>query len=222
MSKSPISEMELNSFIDGQLGPEDRNRIEGAIARDNALAQNIQELQQLKALVRDAYKIALPPKAAARMESKKPFIALAAALLLSVGAVSGWLLHSFDGSQAPLFGMASANPKGVVIQVSDNDPAKWQLALINAQNVRKAFGNAKVGIEIVAYGPGLKMLRSDSSVASELPAVAKSGVKLLACGYTMSMMHTTHAELSHLVEVVPMGIVEIMQRQKEGYAYVRP
>jgi intracellular sulfur oxidation DsrE/DsrF family protein len=51
---------------------------------------------------------------------------------------------------------------------------------------------------------------------------AQQGVKLLACGNTMSLMHTTQQELNPRVGVVPAGIVEIMQKQKEGYAYVRP
>ncbi len=44
----------------------------------------------------------------------------------------------------------------VVFQVSDNDPAKWNLALNNAQNVQRDLGKENVEIEIVAYGPGLK------------------------------------------------------------------
>ena len=46
----------------------------------------------------------------------------------------------------------------VVIQISDNDPKKWALALNNAENVQEDIGKSKVDIEIVAYGPGLPML----------------------------------------------------------------
>ena len=47
----------------------------------------------------------------------------------------------------------AAGKEGVVIQVSDNDPAKWALALNNAKNVQTDLGKDKVDIEIVAYGP---------------------------------------------------------------------
>ena len=66
------------------------------------------------------------------------------------------------------------------------------------------------------------MLRKDSAVAAGLEAAKKSGVKLLACGNTMTMTHTTRDELNRVVDIVPAGIVEIMERQQEGYAYVRP
>ena len=50
----------------------------------------------------------------------------------------------------------------VVFQVSDNDPAKWNLALNNARNVQQDLGKDNVQIEIVAYGPGLNMLKAES------------------------------------------------------------
>ena len=53
----------------------------------------------------------------------------------------------------------------VVIQVSDNDPAKWNLALNNAANIQQALGKDNIEIEIVAYGPGLNMLKAESKVA---------------------------------------------------------
>ena len=61
-------------------------------------------------------------------------------------------------------GFAQGKQK-VVFQVSDNDPAKWTLALNNARNVQQDLGAQNVQIEIVAYGPGLSMLRSESKVA---------------------------------------------------------
>ena len=66
------------------------------------------------------------------------------------------------------------------------------------------------------------MLHSDSSVTSGLADAKKNGVKLIACGNTMSMTHTTREQLNPVVDIVPAGIVEIMERQQEGYAYVRP
>ena len=54
-------------------------------------------------------------------------------------------------------GLAQEKQK-VVFQVSDNDPAKWNLALNNARNIQQDLGKDNVAIEIVAYGPGLAML----------------------------------------------------------------
>jgi intracellular sulfur oxidation DsrE/DsrF family protein len=110
----------------------------------------------------------------------------------------------------------------IVMQVSDGDPAKWQLALNNAENVQQALGKDKVTIEIVAYGPGLGMLKTDSKVAGGINGALDNNVKLVACGTTMKKMKLTQADLIGGVAVVPGGVVEIMQRQSEGWSYVRP
>lgn len=109
-----------------------------------------------------------------------------------------------------------------VLQVSDNDPAKWNLALNNAENMQEALGKDKVTIEIVAYGPGLNMLKADSKVAARLNAALDSSVELAACGTTMKKMKLTKADLLGGATVVPGGVIEIMKRQSEGWSYIRP
>ena len=48
----------------------------------------------------------------------------------------------------------AARPTRVVVQVSEADPARWNLALNNVKNLQDDLGAANVTIEIVAYGPG--------------------------------------------------------------------
>ncbi len=109
-----------------------------------------------------------------------------------------------------------------VLQVSDNDPAKWNLALNNAQNMQEALGKDKVTIEIVAYGPGIYMLKADSKVAARLNAALDSNVELAACATTMKKFKIDKADLVGGATVVPGGVIEIMKRQSEGWAYIRP
>jgi hypothetical protein len=110
----------------------------------------------------------------------------------------------------------------LVLQVSENDPAVWNLALNNAENVQQAFGKDKIDVEIVAYGPGLNMFKDESKVADRLNAALDHNVGLLACGTTMKKMKLTQANLAAGVKVVPGGIIHIMQRQDEGWNYIRP
>ncbi|MEO7886226.1 MAG: hypothetical protein ABIR76_05760, partial [Polaromonas sp.] len=63
--------------------------------------------------------------------------------------------------------------QGIVIQVSDNDPAKWNLALNNAKNLQDDVGAANVDIEIVAYGPGIGMLKLESPTGSRIADAGK-------------------------------------------------
>jgi len=110
----------------------------------------------------------------------------------------------------------------VVIQISDNDPKKWTLALNNAENVQEDIGKGKVDIEIVAYGPGLPMLKLDSPVGTKVTDAIASGVKVVACENTMRKTNLTKNDMLPGLDYVKSGVPAIMHRQQEGYAYIRP
>ena len=110
----------------------------------------------------------------------------------------------------------------LVIQVSDNDPAKWNLALNNAKNVQQDLGKNNVQIEIVAYGPGLAMLKADSKAADRLALAMDEGVGLLACENTMRNTHVERADMYSGISYVDAGVVHIMKREREGWSYIRP
>ena len=110
----------------------------------------------------------------------------------------------------------------VVIQVSDNDPAKWSLALNNAKNVQQDLGKDKVQIEIVAYGPGLGMLKAESKVADRLAQALDDNVGLLACENTMTNTKVSRNDMYGGIAYVKAGVTHIMKRQREGWAYIRP
>jgi hypothetical protein len=110
----------------------------------------------------------------------------------------------------------------VVFQVSDNDPAKWNLTLNNAKNVQKDLGKQNVEIEIVAYGPGLNMLRDESVVADRLAGALGDGVAVVACDNTMHSMKLTNSDLIGGIGHVDAGVVELMMKQRAGWSYIRP
>lgn len=110
----------------------------------------------------------------------------------------------------------------IVIQVSDNDPAKWNLALNNAKNLQEDVGAANVDIEIVAYGPGIGMLKLESPTGARIADAMKANVKVLACENTMRGQKLTKDDMLGGISYVPAGVTEIMRRQIEGWAYLRP
>jgi intracellular sulfur oxidation DsrE/DsrF family protein len=110
----------------------------------------------------------------------------------------------------------------VVIQVSDGDPAKWNLALNVAGNVQQAFGKDKVDVAIVAYGPGIGMLKAMAPVEARVSGAAAQGVQVLACENTMRREKLVKADMNPGIRYVQAGVIEIMRLQREGWAYVRP
>ncbi|HEY6096254.1 MAG TPA: DsrE family protein [Gallionellaceae bacterium] len=115
-----------------------------------------------------------------------------------------------------------AGHEKVVFQVSDADPKKWNLALNNAKNAQEALGAANVDVEIVVYGPGIAMLKFDSTVASRIDEAKDAGIKVVACENTMKSQNLTHNDMLSSIGYVPAGVIELMHKQKEGYAYIRP
>jgi intracellular sulfur oxidation DsrE/DsrF family protein len=108
-----------------------------------------------------------------------------------------------------------------LFQVSDNDPARWNLILSNVGNLREGVGGEGADIEIVAYGPGLAMLKADSPVKQRVAEALKQGVKINACQNTMNAMKLAPADMLPEIGYVPSGVVEVMKKQQQGWAYIR-
>ena len=111
---------------------------------------------------------------------------------------------------------------GLVLQVSDNDPAKWNLALNNARNAQAELGADKVNIELVVFGPGIHMLKADSVTSNRVADAVKGGIKIVACQNTMDVLKLSKADMQASIGYVPAGVVELMTLQKQGWSYVRP
>jgi intracellular sulfur oxidation DsrE/DsrF family protein len=82
-----------------------------------------------------------------------------------------------------------------------------------------------VDIEIVAYGPGLRLMFAENANAQRLDSLAQSGVRFSACNTTLEGMSKQLGEepkLNPVATVVPGGIVRIGQLVKQGYIYVKP
>jgi intracellular sulfur oxidation DsrE/DsrF family protein len=118
----------------------------------------------------------------------------------------------------------------VVIQVTQNDPAVMNVALNNAENLVNYYKEKgeKIEIEFVAYGPGLNMMRSDTSPVKERLATIAASMKNITftgCGNTLANQSKQEKKEISLVpeaRVVPTGIARIVELEEEGWAYVRP
>ena len=118
----------------------------------------------------------------------------------------------------------------VAIQVNQNDKAVMDLALNNAKNIIDYYKEKgeTVAIEIVTYGPGLHMLRADTSPVKERIApmsLENPNLKFIACGNTQANQSKAEGKPVTLIseaKVMPSGVVRLMELQKQGYAYIRP
>ena len=124
----------------------------------------------------------------------------------------------------PMFATAqeAIKPTRVVVQISEADPARWNLVLNNVKNLQDDLGAKNVTVEIVAYGPGIGMLKFDAPTNSRITEALKDGVMVQACENTMRNQKLAKADMHPGVSYVPAGVVQIIKRQQEGWAYLRP
>lgn len=108
----------------------------------------------------------------------------------------------------------------VVFHVTSGDPAYWNQALNNAANFQQQMGSDKVFIEIVVNGPGIKMLLAESKAEPRVTGALTDGVKFAACEQTMKAMKLTKTDMIPGIGYVPGGIVEVVERQRDGWSYV--
>ena len=126
----------------------------------------------------------------------------------------------------------SEKPHRVAIQVNQNDPAIMNLALNNATNVIEYY-RAKgedVDVDVVTYGPGLNMLRADTSpvkdrIKSLKDAAFPSKIQFSACNNTKEGMEKKEGHAIDVLSdavIVPSGVVRLMELQEKGWSYIRP
>jgi len=118
----------------------------------------------------------------------------------------------------------------LILQVNSNDPAAMNLALNNAMNVAQYYKEIgeNVKIEVVTFGPGLHMLRDDTSPVKtriETMSLSNPEISFKACGNTQANMHKAENKdipIIRGVEVVKSGVIRIMELEEQGWTYVKP
>jgi uncharacterized protein len=163
-------------------------------------------------------------------------------LMVLIGAVAGsaaLALMTFSSvlaqqpakpTQTRLDTSSAAATHKVAIQVNQNEKGVMDLALNNAKNVIDFYAakGETVAVEIVTYGPGLHMLRTDTSPVKDrisVMSLENPNLTFAACGNTQanqSKAENKPVTLINEAKVTPSGVVRLMELQKEGYAYIRP
>ncbi len=130
---------------------------------------------------------------------------------------AAWALAVFLASPAP--GHAAT---GVIFQVSTNSPVSWDVAVHNVRNLERATGLPGKRIEVVVFSRASRMLLKDSPVAPNLDALHASGVTIEACKAAIRRAGLKPSAILPFVRYIPSGVAEIVRRERQGWAYVRP
>jgi hypothetical protein len=142
----------------------------------------------------------------------------------SLRTAAALLLPLLVALTAPVLADSShaGRKQGLVLQVTDNNPAVWHIVLNAARQISAEVGKDNIAIEIVAFGPGIHMLKLDSEVGNRMAEAHRSGVDIIACGNTMKGMKLSDKDLHPSARVVKAGAVEILQKHQTGWTIIRP
>lgn len=110
---------------------------------------------------------------------------------------------------------------GVVVHLDEDGEAKHQAVLRNVENLVADVGEM-TAVELVAHGPGIGLCLADSPHAEDLRKLIGRGVVVAACENTLEMKGIGRDQLALGVVTVPSGIGELVRKQQQGWAYVRP
>jgi len=113
----------------------------------------------------------------------------------------------------------------VILQISDPNPFKQTLVLNVANNLIKHYGPDQVAIEIVAFGPGLRLLFEENVNKGRIQSLSSSGVRFSACSNTINGMSKKLGhppKLSSNAIKVTAGVVRILELEKQGYKLIKP
>jgi hypothetical protein len=126
--------------------------------------------------------------------------------------------------QVPLQDKPFAEHK-IVLQLSDNDVRKQNLVISVANNLLKFYDPDKVAVEVVAFGPGIELLRSDSAARKQVESLIAQGVRFDVC---LNTVDTIERETGRRPEIIPaatpvqVGVGQILFLTENGYTLVRP
>ncbi|MFU0831743.1 MAG: DrsE domain-containing protein [Oscillospiraceae bacterium] len=109
-----------------------------------------------------------------------------------------------------------------------DESSRWQMVLANATNMIQ-YGRTQdmpFEVEILANSQAVRQLTIQGAEEAEMreraEVLSRSGARFAACRVAMGNLKIKESDLLPFVQTVPSGVVELAQRQDEGYAYIRP
>jgi len=126
-------------------------------------------------------------------------------------------------SEAPLPDTFAENK--VVLQISDSDPFKQTLVLNVAGNLQRYYEAQNIDIEVVAFGPGVRLMFDGNTNSSRINNLVSSGVRFSACDNTINNMAKKlgyKPQIQESVAIVPAGAGRILQLNKAGWQILKP
>jgi len=231
----------LNAYLDNELATEERRRLIEDIRDNDELRQRVCNLEQVHNMVAIAYHDLPEPQHNIEAKPRRlpSFATLAASILLVCGVVGGWFGHVYLQADKTLLQLAdsiqinqpvgSTQPWRVLLHVTSDDPYRLNALLTETENILREYQGRqqKVSIQILANGKGLKLLRNDNSPYSKRLAELQSNydnLVFMACAKAIARVQKRTGKVFSLLpntRIAPSALSEVLNRQREGWTYIK-
>jgi len=149
---------------------------------------------------------------------------VASHLRVSIVALIALAASPARAQQIPLQDKPFAEHK-IVLQLSENDPKKAGLVISVANNLMKFYDPDRVAIEIVAFGPGIDLLKPDNPSRKAVESLVAQGVRVDICLNTIDTLERETGKRPEFLSVatpVQVGVAQILYLTENGYTLVKP
>lgn len=102
---------------------------------------------------------------------------------------------------------------------------KWKLLLMNVSNLLEVIANEKFSIEVLANAEAVKYYDPTQNLGTDIETLENlkiKGVKFVACNNALKVFKIEKHNILDFVDTVPAGVLELVVKQSEGYAYIKP
>lgn len=233
-----ISDEHLNAFVDGQLDSREQNHLFKLINEDESLAQRICELRNSNEMIQFAYHN--PPRPNRNRNIKSHDISyisgFAAALLVTIGFISGKLYYSESTANAPRLSdnihyntsqLPTLN-QDVILHLDSSSPEKFIETLASAEAILNYYQDKQLNhsVEIIVNNDGLNLLRVNNSPHSgQIQSLMDKfqNISFIACSRAISRFKSRGIDIELLpnTDIAPSGLDKIIKRLDQGWAYIK-
>lgn len=140
-------------------------------------------------------------------------------ILIVLMAVFSYAQSTFSDPQ-PTF----KKPRKIVINIHDNDLETVNHNIGTIYNILKEYPSETLKVAVVLYGKGMRVIKKDYDAATlnRIKSLMEYDVEFIACKNTMETMKWTQDDFISGVDYVQAGIVEVIERQNDGYFGITP
>ena len=104
----------------------------------------------------------------------------------------------------------------------DKDQDELNIALSNIANYLKALDKEHFTAVLLVNGPAIKLMVKDADNGAKLTALGDLGLEVRVCNNALTHFGIAPADLCPCCRIVPAGVVELVDLQRQGFAYVKP